>query len=482
MTDPWVALEPGADPAERARILRRAHETFNRAGTVPRPVRSVVADSWRRSARAGVGPDGGASVELTDGDLGAYRADHPLARVMPLCRELMSSFAVDGEHLLAVCDAHGRLLWVEGHPATRRQAGRMNFVPGARWAESAVGTNAPGTAVALDRPVQVFAAEHFVRRVQSWTCAAAPVHDPRTGRVLGAVDITGGDGLAHPHSLAFVQAVARAAESQLALLDPRPPARDAVELSALGRDQALLLAGGRRIRLSRRHSEIMVLLARHPEGLTGDELLVALYDDESVTPVTLRAELARLRRILGDGLLASRPYRLTVRVESDIAVVERRLEYGAVTAAATAYAGPLLPASRAPAVVRLRHRLADGLRAALIARRDPDLLADWVHAPWGEDDVDAWRALAAVRPTASVRARLAALDAELAAPSPEPVRRPGARLGPPPGPPGPQEPFARGIRPVFGPDGAAGSKTAAGTAGVDMRTLRGNGPGTSGPA
>jgi hypothetical protein len=417
LTDPWVALEPGADPAERVRTLRRAHETFTAAGTVPRPVRAVVADSWRRSARAGVGPDGTASVELTDGDLGAYRAEHPLARVMPLFRELMGTFAADGEHLLAVCDAHGRLLWVEGHPATRRKAGRMNFVPGARWAESAVGTNAPGTAVAVDRPVQVFAAEHFIRRVQPWTCAAAPVHDPRTGRVLGAVDITGGDGLAHPHSLGFVQAVARAAESHLALLAPERPDTATPELTALGRDEAHLTSEGRRIRLSRRHSEILVLLARHPEGLTGDELLCALYEDESVTPVTLRAELARLRGVLGPGLLASRPYRLTVPVESDVAVVERRLAAGAVTAAVTAYSGPLLPASQAPAVVRLRHRLADGLRAALIARRDPDLLADWAHAPWGEDDLDVWRALAAARPTAAVRARLAALESELTAPA-----------------------------------------------------------------
>ncbi|WP_093903852.1 GAF domain-containing protein [Streptomyces sp. cf386] len=415
LTDPWVALEPGADPAERVRVLRRAHETFTEAGTVPQPVRDVVADSWRRSARAGVGPDGTANVELADGDLGAYRAEHPLARVMPLFRELLGTFAADGEHLLAVCDTHGRLLWVEGHPTTRRKAGRMNFVPGARWAETAVGTNAPGTAVAVDRPVQVFAAEHFIRRVQPWTCAAAPVHDPRSGRVLGAVDITGGDRLAHPHSLGFVQAVARAAESQLALLAPPAPAADTPELSALGRDEAQLLMGGRRVRLSRRHSEILVLLARHPEGLTGDELLCALYEDESVTPVTLRAELARLRRTLSPGLLASRPYRLTVPIESDVAVVERRLETGAVTAAVTAYSGPLLPGSQAPAVVRLRRRLADGLRTALIARHDPDLLADWAHTPWGEDDLDVWRALAVVRPTAVVRSRLAALESELAA-------------------------------------------------------------------
>ncbi|MGW2685227.1 GAF domain-containing protein [Streptomyces sp. NPDC001414] len=416
LTDQWVALEPGTDPAERVRVLRRAYETFTTAGTVPRPVRSVVAESWRRSARAGVGPEGAARVELTDGDLGAYRAEHPLARVMPLVRELMGTFAADGEHLLAVCDADGRLLWVEGDPATRRRADQMNFVPGARWSESEVGTNAPGTAVALDRPVQVFAAEHFIRRVQPWTCAAAPVHDPRTGRVLGAIDITGGDRLAHPHSLGFVQAVARAAESQLALLDPPAPVDEPPALTALGRDEAELRLDGRRIRLGRRHSELLLLLSRHPEGLTGDELLCALYEDESVTPVTLRAELTRLRKLLGPGLLASRPYRLTAPVESDARVVERRLEAGAVTAAVTAYPGPLLPASQAPAVVLLRRRLADGLRAALIARRDPDLLADWAHAPWGEDDVQVWRALAAVRPTAAVRSRLAALESELAAP------------------------------------------------------------------
>lgn len=416
MTDSWLALEPGADPVERARTLRRAHEAFTEAGTVPQPVRPVVAESWRRSVRAGVGPDGTASVELMDDDLGAYRAEHPLAPVMPLIRELLGTFAADGEHLLAVCDAHGRLLWVEGHPATRRRADRMNFVPGARWSESAVGTNAPGTAVAVGRPVQVFTAEHFIRRVQPWTCAAAPVHDPRTGRVLGAVDITGGDGLAHPHSLGFVRAVARAAESQLALLAPEPPAAEVAELTALGRDEALLAVEGRRVRLSRRHSEIVVLLAHHPEGLTGDELLCALYEDEAVPPVTLRAELARLRAVLGPARLVSRPYRLTMPVESDATVVERRLRAGAVTAAASAYAGPLLPGSRAPAVERLRRRLADGLRAALIACADPDLLADWAHAPWGEDDLDVWRALTAVRPTAATRSRLAALESELAAP------------------------------------------------------------------
>ncbi|MFD9220691.1 GAF domain-containing protein [Streptomyces sp. NPDC060064] len=405
MSDAWVALESGADPTERLAALSRAYDAYLTAGRVERPVRSVVAESWRRSARAHVSPEGTAGVELDADDLGAYRESHPLARVMPLVRELMGAYARDGEHLVAVCDAQGRLLWVEGPSATRRMAGRMNFVPGARWAEAVAGTNAPGTSITVDRPVQVFAAEHFRRPVQAWTCAAAPIHDPATGRVLGAVDITGGDRLAHPHSLAFVGAVARAAESQLALLAP-PPAADRMRLSALGRDEALLVAGGRKVRLSRRHSEILVVLARRPEGIGGDELLVELYEDESVTPVTLRAELSRLRGLLGPELLRSRPYRLAVPVDADFGTVARRLASGAVTGALSAYAGPLLPASQAPAVARLRRRLEDQLRAALIARGDPGLLADWAYSPWGENDLAVWRALASVLP---VRQRPSAL-------------------------------------------------------------------------
>ncbi|MFC8918693.1 GAF domain-containing protein [Streptomyces sp. NPDC057116] len=420
MDDPWVALERGADPVERTRALRRAHEAFTGGGRPPESVRAVVrpvvAASWRRSARARVCPDGAACVELDEDALAAYREAHPLAAVMPVVRELTGAYARDGEHLVAVCDAYGRLLWVEGHPGALRRAGRMNFVAGARWAESAAGTNAPGTAIAVDRPVQVYAAEHFRRPVQGWTCAAAPVHDPRTGRLLGAVDITGGDRLAHPHSLAFVQAVARAAESQLALRSPAPEAGDRLRLTALGRDEAVLVADGRRTRLSRRHSEILVLLAHQPQGMGGEELLAALYEDESVTPVTLRAELSRLRAVVGPGVMRSRPYRPAAPVDADFGAVGRRLASGAVASALEGYAGPLLPGSCAPGVVRLRRRLADGMRAALIERGDPALLADWAHSPWGEEDVEVWRALAATVPAGGlgpVRARLEALEEEL---------------------------------------------------------------------
>ncbi|MBT2479946.1 GAF domain-containing protein [Streptomyces sp. ISL-94] len=417
MDDPSVALPGGADPAERTRALRRAHAAFTRDGRVEAPVRAVIAKSWRRCARARVSPECTPRVELAEAQLRPYREEHPLSRVMPLFRELVGESTAHGAHLLAVCDARGSLLWVEGEPDTLRRAEGVGFVPGARWAETAMGTNAPGTAVAVGEPVQVFGAEHFSRRVHPWTCAAAPVRDPRTGRLLGAVDITGGDGLAHPHSLAFVRAVARAAEAQLALLDPGPPAVGDT-LTALGQDEALLVTGGRTVRLGRRHSEIMVLLAHHPEGLSGEELAIALYEDESVSPVTLRAEISRLRARLGSSAPLSRPYRTAGPLDADFTALTRHLAAGAVSAALRHYPGPLLPASTEPAVVRLRRRIEDQARAAVIARADAGLLTDWVCNPWGADDPEAWRALAAALPPEgrpAALARVHALDRELGA-------------------------------------------------------------------
>jgi hypothetical protein len=426
----WLALEAGADPAERIRAVRSAHEAFVAAGavrgTVAAPVRDVVAASWRRSATAHVDPETTAPLVLDDAELDAYRSGHPLALVVPLFRELLGTFAEDGRHLVAICDAGGRLLWVEGPPTVRRRADEMNFVAGARWDESHAGTNAPGTALAVDHPVQIFATEHFSRPVQAWTCAAAPIHDPRTGRPLGAVDITGGDNLANPHSLALIQATARAAEAHLAAAlgagGPGPLADPTARLAALGHDEALWSAGGRRLRLGRRHSEIAVLLAAHPDGLTGDRLGVLLYGDRPVSPVTLRAEVARLRHLLGPATLDSRPYRLRVPVDADFRAVTRWLEHGSATAALAGYRGPLLPGSDAPGVVRLRHRVESELRTGLLAAGDAELLAAWTRAPWGFDDLPAWQALAATLPAGSPRGRLAAervreLDAEYGLPA-----------------------------------------------------------------
>src|SRR3954463_11975092 len=251
--NPWLALPQGRPSAGLTRRLRAAHETLVTSGTASAhgDVRTVVWDSWRRCLGSGVDPDGTAPpVDLLDGDLLAYREQHPLAGVLPVIRRLLVEDAEADRMIVAVTDAAGRMLWVEGDPRLRSRAAGMNFVEGARWAEEVAGTNAPGTALAVDHAVQIYGSEHSRRPVQPWSCSAAPVHDPLSGVLLGAIDVTGGDHVASPQVLTLVRATVAAVESELrrqrrertahAYRPPPPVLRTVPQLDVLGRERARL--------------------------------------------------------------------------------------------------------------------------------------------------------------------------------------------------------------------------------------------------
>jgi hypothetical protein len=129
-----------------------------------------------------------------------------------------------------------------------------------------------------------------------------------------------------------------------------------LEIRALGRDRAEAVLGRQEFRLTQRHSEIVVILALHPDGMTDDELMLALYG-KTCSPVTVRAEICRLRKIFGP-VVETQPYRLTAGVRADFLEVDRLLANGHSLTAAERYSGPLLPWSTAPAVVSERRRLA----------------------------------------------------------------------------------------------------------------------------
>jgi len=387
--NPWLALPNGTPSSTLTRQIRAAHEALITKPVAQRgrrgEVRPIVWDSWQRSLGSGVDPEGGGpSVDLVDAALRTYRDAHPLAAVMPLIRRLLVEDAESDKMIVAVTDAAGCLLWVEGDSRLRSQAEGIQFVEGANWGESHAGTNAPAIALTLDHCVQVFGSEHFHRRVQPWSCSAAPVHDPVTGQLLGALDVTGGDHVASPHMLTLVRAAAAAAEAELrwqhlravptraarrVIANPHP--RTAT-LEVLGRDRGYLSLSGRQIELSLRHSELLLLLseaALSGEGRTAEQLMHEIHGNAS--EVTIRAELSRLRGTVGQNVLASRPYRLVRPLDSDLARVRRLLDRGAHRQALDAYRGPLLPASTAPQVVTLRAELLARLHAANDAEELP---------------------------------------------------------------------------------------------------------------
>jgi hypothetical protein len=428
-------------------LLRRAHEVMLSGCGTPPVLREVIVRSWQRCTAAGVDPDRPAPVMLGADEAAARFAGHPLAAIAPLVEELLAAVSAEARHLVAISDADGTLLWADGHPRMVEATQAPHFKPGALCSETAVGTNAVGTALALDHPVQIFSAEHYNRLLHGWTCAAAPVHDPATGVVLGAIDLSSSFRNAHPHTLALVSAVAQAAEVQMArdravseadllerYIDRLPAAgrrpsalvtadgrvlaaspcrwlgrrmdlaageqqtvlpdgteavvepladgarilwrtrtherrvpRRVLSIRALGADTAALRLAGVALPLTGRQAELLVVLAISPAGLSARELAEGLYGP-SAKAVTVRAEVARVRRVSRE-LVSAQPYRLAADVRADFLDVERLLARRRVAAAVERYRGPLLPRSRAPAIVARRAALETAVKHAVRRRR-----------------------------------------------------------------------------------------------------------------
>jgi hypothetical protein len=328
--------------------------------------------------------------------------------------------------LVAVGDAMGRRLWVDGDRALRRRAEGMLFVEGAGWSESRVGTSAPGTALELDHAVQISGGEHFNRLAHEWSCTAVPVHDPETRRILGMIDITGGAQAVDPHTLPLMEATAAAVESELmvqrlraqrdrigAVARPvrRRPASGATRtdravLRVLGRDTGELTSGGSTVELSARHTELLTLLAWHRQGLTAGQLADLVYT-EGESAVTLRAEMVRLRKVLDkarcDLGLESRPYRLTKALELDAQHVIALLDRGAHRVALATGAGAVLPGSAAPGIEAVRDEVRARLRESVLTDASVDVLHEYARTADAVDDAEVWAALLRLLPPRSPR-------------------------------------------------------------------------------
>ena len=436
MPSPW-SPGSGTTPDASRLIIERAREEFvlgNDTDARVGDVRGVVRESWRRSRDGRVGVEGLPPLALSAEELELLRAQHPLGSVMDMIRGLLIPGAAEESGVIvAIGDAAGRLLWVEGDRTLRSLTGDMGFVPGADWSEKAVGTAAPGSALALDRSVQIRGAEHFNRLVQPWSCTAAPVHDPETRRLLGVIDVTGGDPAASAQAQLLVDATARAVEGELLLSRLRErasgprAAADGVEvdtpkprrarpasasvvatLRVLGRDRALLetLSDGhlRVSELTTRHAEILLCLATRRQGVSAESLGELVYGDPDAG-TTLRAEMVRLRKVLeriAPSLAPeSRPYRLTVPLETDAHQLLSLLDRGAHRVALAAYRGDVLPDSAAPGVEEFRDTVRVTLREAMLAEASLDVLLAFADTDAGADDVEVLRLCLSMLPARS---------------------------------------------------------------------------------
>ncbi|MFZ5505239.1 MAG: GAF domain-containing protein [Pseudomonadota bacterium] len=370
--------------ARRKRIesIRRGERTVGERIVV---VGMDIAGSWQRSREAVSETCSAAPIDADAPDW----TTTPYGEAVNSCVDELETVARESGMVAAVSDADGRLLWTGCSRSMRTRAERVHFVPGGRWDERSVGTNALALALRYRRPASVFSAEHFIPAVQDWVCYAAPVRDASSGEVMGVVDLSTTWNRHSPLALHAVERFAQRVSQALQSLSHAPVLR----LRMLGTPQAFLQ--GRALALSPRQLEILCLLTLHPEGLDLERLHAALYGDRPVGVATLKTEVSQLRDRLG-GAIGSRPYRLLVNWQADFRDLEQALDAGRIETALACYRGAFLPRTESPLLRAWRDCLESRLSDAIFRVDDPDVLLN--HLGQSPEAVDALQRLGELLP------------------------------------------------------------------------------------
>jgi len=354
---------------QRLRIRRDAIERSWAAfmsGEDAGAVRREVLSSWQRTTHQ-------VTPEVTAAPTSTHHCDPGplLASTHILDREFKATMQ-DSGLIVALADARGLIVWTTGEPALLRLGEQANFVAGALWDEASMGINAVSLALTSDGPSTVWSAEHWSSSLHAWSCYAAPIRHPETDQPLGVLNFSMPWDRGHPLASTAVVALAQRLAPEILANSGRSavPDPNVLLLHVLGRHRASL--AGTPLNLTRRQTEILVLLALRPDGISLEELHAELYGDAAVGIGTLKAEVSHLRRLL-EGRISRAPYRLAGPVGVDALDLLTELQAGRVRDAVARYAGPLLAWSESPRLIRLGRTVEVALRDAVIAGTDHEV-------------------------------------------------------------------------------------------------------------
>jgi transcriptional regulator of acetoin/glycerol metabolism len=203
--------------AESTQTMRAWERFLSGDASAMVPGANTVIASWMRSQQLGINPSGREAPLAARGDaMEALRVRH--ADLLGAASEVFARAAelfAGSRSLMLLTNPEGIVLDTIGDHQTLDDGQDIHLMPGGDWREHTVGTNGIGTALATGRPAQVHAAEHFCEGIKAWTCAAAPILEPGTGRVLGVVDISGPPETYQRNNLSLAAATARQIEMVL---------------------------------------------------------------------------------------------------------------------------------------------------------------------------------------------------------------------------------------------------------------------------
>lgn len=180
--------------------------------------RDYIQSSYERCLGYGVEKDLVVSKKIVDQEVLNHILLENKALIItakPFIHQLYD-FVKGSNFFIMLTDKEGCILSITGDEKILERAKSLMMIPGAYMSEDNIGTNAMGTSIAEDMPVQISGSEHFVHAYHRWTCSGAPIHNEK-GEIIGSLDLTGYSDSVHPHTLGMVVAAVKAIESIMKL-------------------------------------------------------------------------------------------------------------------------------------------------------------------------------------------------------------------------------------------------------------------------
>lgn len=206
-----------------------------------------VLESWRRSQALHVHPD---RVELPF--VREPNRESRLARAAaPVLQRVTDDLAAQGVSVVLTSSDGVVVERTAADVAILNALDTVSLAPGYSLAEEVAGTNGIGTALETGQPAYIGGGEHYVAMFTGFACAGAPIRDPITRRLIGAVNLSCLAGQSDPLLLALAASAGRhiedrlraaAQENETALLEAylRRARRSSSGVLAIGGDVVLM--------------------------------------------------------------------------------------------------------------------------------------------------------------------------------------------------------------------------------------------------
>lgn len=184
-------------------------------GELSENMRPEIVESWHRCEAMKVDHLGGRGTKVSEEE--SVRSIAKKKELIEVSRPIMENvfeMVKNTSYSVVLTDEQGVIIDLIINKDLEEKHVLLNFVKGSKWDEQSVGTNAIGTCLAIDKPIQVIGAEHFCEYHHKWTCSAAPIHNNR-GEIIGCFDLSGRAEDVQTHTYGIAVSSANCIEKQL---------------------------------------------------------------------------------------------------------------------------------------------------------------------------------------------------------------------------------------------------------------------------